>query len=415
VLTVKKIGRLTEPGRYGDGHGLYLQVVNRNNRSWIFRWERGGHEHWMGLGPLHTFNLDQARERAREARQKIRDGIDPLQARREAEATARLASAKAMSFAEAAEQFVAQNESGWSNAKHRRQVMGTLRTFAFPIIGALPVAGIDTGLVLRVLEQPVAAERGNPAGPFWIARPETASRVRGRVEAVLAWATVRGHRSGDNPAAWRNHLDQVLPKQGRAARVEHHAALPYAQLPAFMAELRAREGVAARALEFTILVAARSGEVAGARWSEIDLETATFTVPGARMKSRKEHRAPLPVAAVELLAKLPREDGNPRVFIGSRRGAGLGPAAMSSMLARMGRGDVTVHGFRSAFRDWAAERTNYANHVVEQVLAHSIGSAVEKAYRRGDLLDQRRKIMELWGGYCSGPAVQGGAVVPMRR
>jgi integrase len=232
---------------------------------------------------------------------------------------------------------------------------------------------------------------------------------------VLAWATVRGHRSGDNPEAWRNHLDQVLPRQGRAGRVQHHHALPYAQLPAFMAALRAREGVAARALEFTILVAARSGEALGAQWGEIDLETATFTVPGARMKSGREHRVPLPAAAVELLAKLPREDGNPRVFIGSRRGAGLGPAAMSNVLARMGRGDVTVHGFRSALRDWAAERTNYANHIVEQVLAHAIGNAVEKAYRRSDLFDKRRQLMDAWAAYCSGPAVQGGAVVPMRR
>ena len=265
----------------------------------------------------------------------------------------------------------------------------------------MTVSTIDTAAVLRVVE------------PIWLSKTETANRVRGRIESVLDWATVRGHRSGDNPARWKGHLAGVLPAPGAVARRSHYPALPWAQVAAFMAELRTREGIRARALEFTILTAARTGEVVGARWSEIDLETHTWVIPAARMKSRREHRVPLSPKAIELLSGLHREDGNSHVFIGARTGAGLGNMAMPDVLQQMRRNKVTVHGFRSTFRDWAAEATAHPNHVVEQALAHTIGNAVEAAYRRGDLFEKRRQLMNDWAAFCARPAAD--YLVALRR
>ena len=421
-LTVKRVERLRDKGRYSDGGGLYLQVNESGSKSCVFKFERtvrdgNGQpkrkEHMMGLGGLATFGLAEARERARLLRQQIKDGIDPLAAKRTAKAERELAAAKALTFAQAAQAFYAQHEGQWRNRKHAAQFLSTLSTFAFPVIGNLSVAAIDTGLVLKVLEQKVDAERGYPAGPLWQARPETASRLRGRIESVLGWATVRGYRQGDNPARWRGHLSEALPARSANGKVEHHAALPYAELPAFMADLRKREGVAAQALEFTVLTAARTGEViGGARWDEIDLKAGVWTVPAGRMKAGKEHRIPLSSRAVELLKDLYREDGNDFVFIGSQAGSGLSNMAMTTVLRRMGRGGITVHGFRSTFRDWAAERTNFPNHVVEQALAHTISDKVEAAYRRGDLFAKRKALMEAWARYCEAPV--SGGVVPMR-
>ena len=422
-LTVKRIARLKK-GRYSDGGGLYLQVNESGSKSWVFKYERtlrdgNGQskrkETMMGLGGLATFGLAEARERARLLRQQIKDGIDPLAAKRTAKAERELAAAKALTFSEAAQQYFDQHESKWRNAKHRAQFIATLRDYAFPVIGSLPVAAVDTGLVLKVLEQKVAAERGYPAGPLWQARPETASRLRGRIESVLGWATVRGYRQGDNPARWRRHLSEALPARNGIAKVEHHAALPYVELPAFMAELRQREGVAAQALEFTILTAARTGEVIGARWDEIDLKAGVWTVPAGRMKAGKEHRIPLAPRAVELLKNLYREDGNDFLFIGSQAGSGLSNMAMTTVLRRMGRGDITVHGFRSCFRDWAAERTNFPRDVAEMALAHVVGDKVEAAYRRGDLFAKRKALMEAWAKYCETPVLTGDKVVPMKR
>jgi integrase len=258
----------------------------------------------------------------------------------------------------------------------------------------LSVSAIDTGLVLKALE------------PIWLTKTETASRVRNRIEAVLDWATVRGYRAGDNPARWKGHLAEVLPARNAVTKVAHHAAMPIDELPAFMVELREVNGVAARALEFCILTAARTGEVIGARWEEIDLAAATWTVSAGRMKGGREHRSPLSSRAVELLRSLPREDGNPFVFIGRRAGAGFSDLALANVLKRMERADITVHGFRSTFRDWAAERTNFQNHIIEMALAHRISSQVEAAYRRGDLLAKRKQLMEAWTGFCVGsPAI----------
>jgi hypothetical protein len=266
ALTVKRVERLKEPGRYLDARGLYLQVISKSNRSWLLRWQRDGRERWMGLGSAHDFSLAEARERARKARQQLKDGIDPLTQRRADKAARALEAAKSMTFKQCAEAYIAANRGGWKSARHGQQWLSTLRDFVYPHIGNLPVAAVDTGLVLKCIE------------PIWKDRTETASRTRGRIEAVLDWATVRGYRSGDNPARWRGHLQHVLPARGKIAKPEHHPALPYADLPAFLAALRQREGSAARALEFTILTAARSGEVIGAKWNEIDFNKGIWTV-----------------------------------------------------------------------------------------------------------------------------------------
>jgi integrase len=401
ALTTKRVAKLTEAGRYGDGHGLYLQVTPAGVRSWLLRYERAGRERWMGLGPLHTFSLEEARARARQARQQLADGVDPLDARKAERAERALESAKAMTFADAARQYFDQHEGKWKNRKHRAQFLATLRDYALPVLGRLPVAAIDTGLVLKCIE------------PIWQSKTETASRVRGRIEAILDWATVRGYRAGDNPARWKGHLGEVLPARGQIKKIQHHPALPFAEVPDFMAQLAAREGMGARALEFLILTAARSGEASGAKWSEIDLEAKAWTVPASRMKGGREHRVPLSDRAIALLRALPRESDF--VFAGERRGTAISSTAMANLLGRMGRLDITVHGFRSAFRGWAAETTGYPNHVIEMALAHAIGDKVEASYRRGDLFDKRRKLMEAWAKYCATkPADAAGSVVPMR-
>jgi integrase len=412
-LTTKRVLKaLKRPGRYGDGAGLYLQVVNPSNASWVLRYERSGKETMLGLGPLHTVSLAEARTRARTARLSLLDGVDPLQAKKAAKVQRALAAAKAMTFSDAVRGYLKQHESKWGNPRHALQWRTTL-AMAEPIIGSLPVSEIDIPLVLKVLEQKVEARRDIPAGPFWMTRPETASRLRGRIEKVLDWAKARGYRSGDNPAAW-SVIGHVLPARRQLAKVNHHPALDYRGVPTFMAALRQRHSVAAQALEFTILTAARTGETIGATWAEIDLNAKTWTVPRDRIKAGKEHRVPLSDRVVELLKAAHRERGNPYVFIGPRR-AGLSRAAMTQVLERMGRADITVHGFRSSFRDWAAEQTAYANHVVEQALAHSIGNAVERAYRRGDMFDKRRALMAAWSRYCTTAKPAGGKVVPIRK
>jgi integrase len=404
ALTKKMLPKLTMPGRYGDGHGLVLQVTPSGARSWLFRYERGDRERRMGLGPLHTVSLDEARERARLARQKLLDGIDPIDARRGDAATRALEAAKALTFEDAARQYFAQHETKWKNAKHRAQFLSSLETYAFPALGAVSVRDVDTGLVLKALE------------PIWPKKTETASRVRGRIESVLDWATVRGYRKGDNPARWKGHLAEVLPARGKIAKAEHHAALPFDAMPAFYRDLAGQEGVGARALAFTILTAARTGEVIGARWPEIDLTAKTWTIPADRMKAGREHRVPLSDAAVSILAALPREDGNPFVFIGGREGKGLSNMSMSAVLKRMERTEITVHGFRSTFRDWAAERTAYPNEVVEMALAHAVGNKVEAAYRRGDLFAKRAKLMGDWTKFATSKPVEAGQnVVGIRR
>ena len=400
-LTKRRVERLQTPGRYRDAvvKGLYLQVSKNGAKSWILRYVLRGREHMMGLGSAEDFGPKEARERAKAARQQLADKVDPLQVKRERHAAAQLASARQLSFREAAEQYMIQNRAAWSIG-HAKEFASTLRRYVYPALGNLEVAAIDTPDVLRAIE------------PIWQRRTVTAKRTLNRVEMVLSWTVARGHRpAGLNPAKWEGHFDQILPSPKKIAAPQRFAALPYARLPEFMEKLRGCEGIAARALEFTILTAARSGETFGARWSEID--SGVWTIPASRMKGGKEHRVPLSPAAVKLLRNLPREDDV--VFIGRQVGRGLDKNSMTRVLAHLGH-DVTVHGFRSCFSDWAHETTAYSAHVIELSLAHSIGNASEKAYRRGDLLDKRRQLMEAWSKFCSTPLPEEAAdnVTPIR-
>jgi integrase len=361
-------------------------------------------------------SLKDAREKWRAARQKLLEGIDPLQAKAEVRAERARAEAATVTFEIAAQSYYDAQSIKWRNPKHRSQFLNTMKTFVYPILGKLPVSAIDTPLVLKVLEQHVKAERGYPAGPLYKARPETASRVRGRIQNVLDWAKARGYRSGENPAAWRGNLKHLIPAADETKTERHHAALPYNEIATFMFHLSNREGIAARALEFTILTAARTNEVIGTKWSEIDFKERVWTIPAERMKARKAHRVPLSDKAIRLLRSLPTEEGNDFVFIGTTKGRGLSNMSMDAVLRRMSYKDrATVHGFRSTFRDWAAEMTAYPNHVVEQALAHTISNAVERAYRRGDLFAKRAKLMADWATFCYLPPSKTNNVTPLRK
>jgi integrase len=422
VLSAKKVERVKAKGRYADGTvpGLCLQVSDSGAKSWLLRYEIDGRKRWMGLGSASVFSLKEARERARLARQKISDKIDPLQVRRAERAKQAQASARALTFREAAQRYFDANSSAWSNRKHAAQFNSTLAQYAHPIIGELDVANIETADVLRVLEQPVGVERGWPAGRFWDVRTKTADRTRRRIGLVLDWASVRGHRppGAPNPARWKGHLDQVLPAPGEVAETSHHRALPYSRVPELMTKLATHEGIAARALMFTVLTVARSNEVLGARWREVDLTNAVWVVPRERMKSREPHAVPLSSAAVELLRALPREGGEDSfVFIGAQPGRGLSVTAMGQTLARLGYGEVaTPHGFRSSFRDWGAECSHFPREVLEHALAHAVGDASERSYARSKLFGKRRLLMEAWARFCCSPPIAKAAdVVPMRQ
>jgi integrase len=358
----------------------------------------------MGLGSAADFTLKEARERARLQRQLLADRIDPLIGKRAAAEAARLAAARKLTFTEAAKRYFDQHAERWRNANHRDQFLSTLKAHVFPTLGAMDVSAIETADVLRALE------------PIWKSKAVTADRTRSRVEQVLDWCVVRGHRpSGTNPAKWKGHLDQVLPPPRQLAPIVHHKAMHYRDAPAFMAALRAHDTVSARTLEFLILTAARSNEVLTARWSEIDFVDKSWTVPAARMKGRREHRVPLSTAAIALLQKLPR-DGGDLVFIGKHPGAPIHRMALTWLLQQLGQsGKSTTHGFRSSFRDWAGETTAVAPDVCEAALAHVRGDKSVQAYARGDLFTKRRQLMEQWSRFCtSPPAKVSGDVVTLR-
>jgi integrase len=397
ALTAKKIGRLVakqEIGRHHDRHGLYLQLASAGAASWIYRFQVDKRERMLGLGPLWAVSLKQAREKARRAKQDLLAGVDPVDARKSAKAAKALEAAKAVTFEEHARAHFNNIQAKWRNAQHAHEWLRSLERYAFPVLGRLSVAAVDTGLVLRVIE------------PLWPRIPETAQRVRQRIEAVLDSATVRNLRAGDNPARWGGHLEHLLPARNGTS-VKHHAALPYTALPDFMAELRQRDGVAERALEFAILTAARTGEVLGARWSEIgDLRAAVWIVPGERMKGGQQHRVPLSPAAVALLESLPG-DRSPDSFVFARPdGRPLVRGALQWALAGL-RDGVTVHGFRSTFRDWSAERTAFSYAARELALAHIVHSEQSRAYERTDLLDERRRLMGAWARFCYSPPTAG--------
>lgn len=387
-LTALGVTRLKTPGMYGDGGGLWLQVSGKGGKSWVFRYTLQGKSREMGLGPVSTFSLAEARDKALTCRKLCYNGIDPIETRREQRQDAAVEAAKAITFHTCAAGYIAAHKAGWRNDKHAAQWTATLETYAHPVFGDLPVQAVDTGLVLKALEA------------IWNTKPETATRVRGRIESVLDWAATRGYRHGENPARWKGHLANLLPKRSKVRKVEHHPALPFKQVPEFMALVAAQPGTAAKLMAFTILTAARTGEALGARWSEIDIESGIWTVPAERMKARSEHRVPLPEAALAILAEMRGLDAE-FVFPGGRRGKPLSNMAMLVLLRRMERTDLTVHGFRSSFRDWASETTHFPSEVVEMALAHTVESKVERAYRRGDLFEKRRELMAAWATYCS--------------
>jgi integrase len=400
-LTVLAVTRAKEKGMYADGGGLYLHVSASGAKSWIYRFMLAKRPREMGLGPTHTISLAEARDMAVECRKLRRDGIDPIEIRYARRQRVQLDAAKAMTFTECATRYIAAHKAGWRSPKSLAAWEGTLATFVDPVFGQLPVQAIDTGLVTKAL------------APIWTTKPETAGRVRGRIETILDYATVNGWREGVNPARWRGHLDKALPNKAKVRAVEHHPALPFAELPGFLEELRQENGVAARALEFAIVTSARTGEVIGARGGEIDPAGKLWTIPGARMKGGREHRVPLSDAALAIIEKLPQGTADEFLFPGGKAGRPLSNMAMLALLKRMKRSDLTVHGFRSTFRDWAAERTTFQNEVIEMALAHAVGDKVEAAYRRGDLFDKRRGLMEAWGAYGQN-APAAAAVVPIR-
>jgi integrase len=413
---VRSIGKLTAlavsragakpPGLYSDGGGLYLQVTSPDAVSWIFRYRvRGlkkGKSKWMGLGSLGVVTLAEARLAAADCRRQLHEGVDPKEARKALEAQAAAAAAKSITFKECAATYIEKHKAGWRNKQHAKQWEQTIAQFAAPILGHLPVSEIDTGLVLRVLE------------PIWNEKTETAKRLRGRIEAILDWATVRGYRKGENPARWRGHLKGALPNLPKAKRVVHHAALAYSDMGGFMVALRAQDGVAALALEITILAATRTSETRGARWPEIDSAAEVWTIPGERTKSGKDHRVPLSAPMLAILERMAAVRGSEFVFPGVKAGRRIAAVGMIKVLRRMGRQDITVHGFRSTFRDWAGDQTAYPEDVAEMALGHAIGDETEAAYRRGDMLERRRRLMDEWATFC-GTVAKGGKVVPINR
>jgi integrase len=396
-LTVKKIEKLIQSGRHRDERGLYLQVKSPSNRSWIFRYEKDGRERQMGLGSLSAgVSLEIARAKAIAVRQQIAEGLDPLLERQKREAAQQSADAalkaRAFTFEQVAQDFYNDHNEKWRNRKHAAQFLSTLKMYAYPVLGPMIVADIQRAHVLRVLRN----------DDFWTVKPETADRVRARIEAVLDYAAARDLREERNPARWKGNLSQLLPDRSKAAKEKHHAALSYAAMPAFMVKLREREAIAARALEFVILTAARTGEVIGARWDEISIEDRVWVVPADRMKANREHRVPLTDEAIALLRVLPKVGKNPFVFIGQRT-EGLSNMAMAVLLKRMKMEEVTVHGFRATFKTWTAERTSYPRDLAEAALAHVSGDKVEQAYMRGDMLGRRREMMTAWAKFCGKP------------
>jgi integrase len=402
-LRARQVETRKTPGLVGDGGGLYLQIAPSGAKTWIYRFQLRGRRRDMGLGSAAVYALAEARRKAAEARRLVAEGVDPIERRDALAATAAASGAKAMTFQACAENYIRAHRAGWRNPQHAAQWPATLAAYVYPVFGAVPVQMVDVGLVMRAVE------------PIWSTKPETAGRVRGRIESVLDWASARGYRHGDNPARWRGHLENLLPKKSRVRRVEHHAALPYAELADFMVELRQQQGVAARALEFAILTAARTGEVIGARWDEIDFRECMWTVPAERMKAAKEHRVPLSDGALAILEGMAEIRQNEFVFAGDRSGRPISNMAMLMLLRRMGRGDLTVHGFRSTFSDWCAEQTNTPSEVREMALAHAVSDKVEAAYRRGDLFEKRRELAEAWARFCSASPIGPAAVVPLRK
>jgi integrase len=382
-----------KPGRHSDGEGLILAVSKTGSRSWYLRFQLNGKRRDMALGSMADVSLAEARTKAAEARKLVRAGIDPIEHRKVEEAVI-------PTFTSAAAQYIRSHRHGWSNRKHARQWVSTLKTYARPVIGSKPVDSITTDDIEAVLK------------PIWTSKTETAKRLQGRIENILDWATAKKHRQGENPARWRGHLDHLLPAPSKVQRVEHHPAMPWQAVPALMVELRGSPSISSSALQFAILTACRTSEVIGAQWSEVDIASAVWTIPGTRMKAGKEHRVPLTEPMLEILRALPRIEANPFVFPGARHGRPLSNMALLQLMRGMGHGvngdrsQAVPHGFRSSFKDWAGETTPHAREVVEGALAHSNPNKVEAAYQRGTFFEKRRRLMSDWSSFCTRPPAE---------
>lgn len=392
-LSDKKVRAQLKPGLYPDGLGLYLRVGAGNAKSWIYRYRSNGRLRDMGLGPLHTVPLAEARRLAEALRVKRQAKIDPLVEREQATGQAKPVPVKVITFEQCAKEYITAHAHGWKNAKHAAQWTSTLETYVYPIFKATSVSDIDTNLVMKVLQ------------PIWNEKTETASRVRGRVERILDWARVQNLRTGENPARWQGHLSFLLSPRNKVAKVVHHPALPIDETPTFMARLRLEDSVTARALEFCVLTASRTSETLEMKWDELDLTSPLWTIPAERMKAAREHRVPITARSLAILQEMQKLRFSEYVFPGLRRNRPLSNSALGIALERHGQPNVTAHGFRSTFRDWAAERTDFANEVVEMALAHTISNKVEAAYRRGDLFEKRRVLAQAWADFCGSVAL----------
>lgn len=387
-LGVKNLKPGTKNKWFPDGGNLYFSHKATGGQSWAFRYMLHGVDRWLGLGSYPEVSLAEARELAASNRKAIRAGIDIAGEKQTRAATAKVERANGVTFDWCADKYITAHQSKWKNPKSKQQWINTIATYASPIIGALDVARVDTRHVLQILE------------PIWYEKAETASRLRGRIESVLDWATVSKHRTGDNPALLKGHIDLLLPKRNKAATVRHHAALPFKDVAGFMTDLKTREGTAARACEFAILTAARSGEVRGATWSEIDEEAGLWVIPAERMKMIREHRIPLSKEALAAIRKMKLISSSGLIFPGAKEDKSLSDMSLTAVFRRMGRTDLTMHGFRSTFRDWAAEVSNHPAEMAELALAHAVSNKVEAAYRRGDMMEKRRGMMQDWADYC---------------
>jgi integrase len=398
-LTANTVQKLKAPGMYPDGAGLYLQITGKHAKSWLLRYSLRGKAREMGLGSLRKVSLADARRKTAECHKLLDEHIDPIEHRERGRAENALANANTITFKEAATKYIAMRATGLQNAKHAAQWAATVTTYVEPIMGKLPVRDIDVGLVHRVLE------------PIWTSKPETAGRVRGRIEKILGWAKVNNFREGENPARWRDNLDQLLPKLSAVRKVKHHPALPYPEMPAFMEKLQHETAIAARALEFTILTAARTEEIILARPAEINKREKLWTAPAEHMKLKKEHLVPLCDRAVQILDEASDSYLFPSPAHPDKH---LSNMAMLKLLDRMGYGHVTVHGFRSTFKDWTRDRTGFENYVSEAALAHASGDQVEAAYARSTVIDKRRRLMDEWAKYCASTPATADNVLPMR-
>ena len=390
-LTARTVETIKIPRYYSDGGNLYLRVTENLTKTWAFIYKKESKRTEMGLGSVNDITLEQARNKSDELRKQLISGLCPLLEKQRQIQESKILRAKIMTFQQCAEAYINAHKPGWKNSKHAQQWHNTLTQYAFPIFGDLDVKSIDTGLIIKCL------------GPMWLTKNETATRLRGRIESILDWATVHEYRSGVNPARWRGHLDKLLVKPSKVQKNEHYKALPYTEIAHFVGTLQSQKGIAAKCLEFTILTAARTGESIGATWNEIDLVAKTWTIPAVRMKASREHRVPLSNDALTILNDMAATRLNDYVFPGGKKG--LSNMAMLSVLKRMNITDITVHGFRSTFRDWAAESTNFTGEVVEMALAHAIKNQTEAAYRRGDLLEKRSQLMKEWAQYCGIPLI----------